>query len=436
MRTHLFFRDAAVVYDKHAVRALLAADGALVETDWPPATRALMGAHSMLFATGKAHARQRRVLGQAFTAAAVASYGGVVESAVRASFAAWAAAGRVRAAVAGKDLAFDVAARALVAPTMDAATAAAFRADFDALVLGMMTLPVDAPGTTFRRSLRARARLLTRIDALIDAELAAGPAPPGAARNALQLMLAAEDGDGDGGRVDRATLRDQVLTQLLAGHETTATTLTRVLTLLADHPDVLAALRAEQAAVQAAHGDAVTAPAAAAAMPLADAVVKEAMRVHPVVQGVFRRAVVDIDVAGVRTPAGWRVVLQVGTTAADVDAWQQDSADFRPQRWLETAADGSPTLVKDPVGYNPWGLGPHICLGAALAQAELRAIVATLARDYEWALADPGEVWTPPLPPARGRPVWFWRRGEAPPAGMTAGVTEEGAAADVPAFLF
>lgn len=231
-------------------------------------------------------------------------------------------------------------------------------------------------------------------------------------------------------------MQDQIVTQLLAGHETTATSLIKILTLLFDNPAVLAALRAEQDAVVAAHGDTLT-PAAVAAMPLADATVRETMRIAPIVQNVFRKALVDLDVYGVRVPAGWRVVLMIGSTAADIDAWKGDADVFNPARWLEPArVDGaSTTLVREPPGFNPFGLGPHICLGAGLANAELRAIVAVLARDYEWAIADPEEPWTPPLPPSRGRPVWFWRQGEAPPPGMVEGKMQQ-EEKDVPAFLF
>ena len=435
IKTHIFGAPTAVVFDKHAVRRLLQhGEGTLVETAWPASTRTLLGEQSMLNATGATHSGQRRVLGQAFTTAAVNSYGRVVETAVRRSLSSWAEAGYFKAVPAAKDLAFDVAARALVAPTMSDETAAAFREDYDLLVAGMMSLPFALPFSPYSTALKARQRLLSRIDALIDDEIGAPPTAPGVSRNALQLMLAATDADG-GALPSRTQLQDQIVTQLLAGHETTATSLLKMLTLLSENPSVLAALRAEQDAVVVTHGDALT-PAAVAAMPLADATVRETMRIAPIVQNVFRKALVDLDVCGVRVPAGWRVVLMIGGTAADIDSWKGDADVFRPDRWLEPArGDGtSTTLVREPPGFNPFGLGPHICLGAGLALAELRAIVAVLARDYEWAIADPEEPWTPPLPPSRGRPVWFWRRGEAPPAGMVEGKTqaeEKG----VPAFL-
>jgi cytochrome P450 len=444
-RTHVFGADTVVVFDRDEVRRLLLADGRLVETAWPRATRTLIGEASMLNATGARHAAQRRVLGQAFTASAVASYGGVVESAVRRSLAAWADAGTVRAAQAGKDLAFEVAARALVSASISDETMRAMRADFDAMVLGMMSVPVAAPFTKYGRAVAARARLVSKIDALISDEVGAPPTAPGTARNALQLMLAAlAAGDPDGGEGGapraagpaaaalggsaRVELQDQLVTQLLAGHETTAHTLSRLLKTLAGRPDVLARLRAEQAAVVAAHGEALS-PAACAAMPYTDAVVREVLRggaAPPIVAAVFRKAIVDVEVGGFRVPAGWQVVLQIGATASAVDGWTDDATVFNPDRWL--AAGGG--LVADPKGFVPFGAGPHVCLGAALALAELRAILAVLARGYEWEMVDPDEAWTAPLPPTKGLPIRVWRVGEARPAAAVEAVHEEAA------FLF
>jgi cytochrome P450 len=188
-------------------------------------------------------------------------------------------------------------------------------------------------------------------------------------------------------------------------------------------PDVLAALRAEQASVVAAHGHALT-PPALAAMPYADAVVREVARAWPVVNGVFRKALVDLEVSGARVPAGWALLVMISgpTKASLVGAGGAD--EFDPGRWLDagaraagSAAPGCPravqSLVRDPPGFLPFGLGPHVCLGMGLALAELRAVVAVLVREYDWSTERPGEEWRPPLPPADGLPVRFWRRADA-----------------------
>jgi cytochrome P450 len=297
-------------------RLLLGEQGArpITATDWTPAVRALLGENSLLMKTGAPHAQSRRILSSAFTTAAVESYLPLVVDATARALAGWADActpsstspttGRsVRGLAVGKDLAFEVAARALIAGDMDPATMVAFREDFDAFTVGFFGIPVAIPGNAFWRALRARERVLARIDKLIDAEYdaiaaeAAGAAPlRGGTPTALRLLVTATDPE-TGAAASRDELRDQVALSLFAGHETTGTTIARMLAYLtADrHPAVLAKLRAEQEAVVAKHGPELT-PAACAAMPYADATVKELFRLFPIVSGVFRRALVDLDV--------------------------------------------------------------------------------------------------------------------------------------------
>lgn len=176
-------------------------------------------------------------------------------------------------------------------------------------------------------------------------------------------------------------------------------------------PDVIARLEAEQAAVVARFGPDLS-PAAMAAMPYLDAVVKETNRLFPIVSGLFRKALVDLAVCGYRVPAGERVMVMLGQTQHQVEAFvaSGDLGDFKPERWEGFAK-------RDPPQFMMWGEGPHKCLGMPLAAAEIKVILASLVRGYEWAPADPdaGVTWRAPLQPADGVPVQVWRRGEARP---------------------
>jgi cytochrome P450 len=117
------------------------AEGTESKTDWPKGTRQLMGEESILMQSGRKHASQRRLLGQAFTREAVDGYAPLVEEAVRSNLENWAEQGCVKGLASGKDLAFEVAARALVASggeneeDMSQETMEAFRHDFDRVVV-------------------------------------------------------------------------------------------------------------------------------------------------------------------------------------------------------------------------------------------------------------------------------------------------------------
>ena len=132
-----------VIHDARECRRLLLGEGTDSKTDWPSATRRLMGEQSILMQSGRKHAGQRRVLGQAFTREAVDGYAPLVEAAAASNLEEWARQGCVRGLAAGKDLAFEVAARALVASggeggeddDMSRETMEAFRHDFDRVVV-------------------------------------------------------------------------------------------------------------------------------------------------------------------------------------------------------------------------------------------------------------------------------------------------------------
>ena len=142
-RSHALGAPLTCIADAAQVRRLLLGEAGaapITATDWTPAVRALLGPESLLMKSGPAHAASRRILAQAFTGAAVDSYQPLVRDATERAVAAWAEetaeAGSITAIAAGKDLAFEIAARALIAGTMDQPTMDAFREDFDLFTLG------------------------------------------------------------------------------------------------------------------------------------------------------------------------------------------------------------------------------------------------------------------------------------------------------------
>jgi cytochrome P450 len=431
-RSHALGAPLTCVADAAQVRRLLLGEGGaepITATDWTPPVRALLGPESLLMKSGAAHAASRRILAQAFTGAAVDSYQPLVRDATARAVADWAAAcaatpgATISALGKGKDLAFNVAARALIAGDMPEETMERFRADFDLFTLGFFGIPVPLPGTAFRRALAARERVLARIDTLVDAEAAAiagegagrtpgvAASPPGRPKTALRLMMTADDPEHPGSKIGRGELRDQVVTQLFAGHETTGTTIARLMAFVtpARFPGVIKRLADEQGAVVARCGPDLT-PEAMAAMPYLDCVIKETNRLFPIVSGVFRKALVDLAVCGYRVPAGERMMVMLGQTQSQVEEFQGDLADFLPERWLAFAK-------KDPPAFMPFGVGPHVCLGMGLALSEIKVVLATLVRDYEWGPTDPEAAlkWRAPLLPADGVPVQVWKRGTPRP---------------------
>jgi cytochrome P450 len=196
------------------------------------------------------------------------------------------------------------------------------------------------------------------LDRLLYAEIAERRKATDLADREDVLSRLLRTGDGPDGLTD-AELRDQLVTLLLAGHETTATTLAWAWHDLARNPAQLA--KARQAADSGEDDHLV-------------AVFKESLRLHPVIFEVARRLTEPVEVAGYRLPAGVTVVPAIGLVQADGRHFD-GPADFRPERFL----DGQPA----PNTWIPFGGGARRCLGAGFAQLEATVVLREMLRRFD-----------------------------------------------------
>jgi cytochrome P450 len=223
---------------------------------------------------------------------------------------------------------------------------------------------------------RAAVRDLDRV----IGRLVARPRPEPVHADLLSLVTAAA-APGEAGHRE---IRDQVMTFLLAGHETTAAALTWTFALLSRHADVRRRVVAELDEVLG--GREVT-QADVASLPLLSAVLKESLRLFPPAWTIERRAEQEDQIDGHVLPAGSTVLLSPYLTHRHPDFWDNPEG-FDPDRWL----DGGPVLPRG--AYLPFGAGARQCIGGAFATLEATLMLATLLPRVEIDLA-PG----PPLRP-------------------------------------
>jgi cytochrome P450 len=212
-------------------------------------------------------------------------------------------------------------------------------------------LLVVAPRRMAARLIRKHFR---RVDGLLYAEIAerrrAGHLDERG--DVLSILLQARHEDGR--PLSDVEIRDELMTLLTAGHDTTATALSWAVERLVRHPDHQARLTEEIRAGQ---------------HEFRDAVVKETLRLRPVLSVVARRLKAPMDIRGVPLPAGVTVVPSIYLMHRRPDIYP-DPQRFRPERFLEQRA-GTYTWI-------PFGGGVRRCLGAAFAEYEMRIVLATL----------------------------------------------------------
>jgi cytochrome P450 len=199
----------------------------------------------------------------------------------------------------------------------------------------------------------------------------------------LSMLMQARDEDG--GRMTDKQLRDEVMTFLLAGHETTALTLSWTWHLLGQNPDAEQKLHAELDRVLEGRTPNFS---DLQKLRYTERVIKESMRLYPPAWGVARTVIKEFELGGHRIPAGANVVMSTWVMHRDPRYFPEPEK-FDPDRWLPEKAQKLPKFA-----YFPFGGGPRQCIGAAFAMMEATLLLATIAQRFQFR-AEPGHVVTP-----------------------------------------
>jgi len=187
----------------------------------------------------------------------------------------------------------------------------------------------------------------------------------------LSMLLAAQDEDGS--KMTDRQLRDETITLFLAGHETTASTLSWTWWLLAQNPAVEKKLHAELDTVL---GDRAPSLDDLPNLVYTGHVITEALRLYPAAWGMARLAVEDHEIAGYPLTKGMGVAMAQWVVHRD-PRWYDAPEEFRPQRWEGDLLKRLPKFA-----YFPFGGGPRQCIGNTFALMEATLILATIARKF------------------------------------------------------
>ena len=254
------------------------------------------------------------------------------------------------------------------------------------------------PGTI---ALQRAIGVLDRIIYDIIGERRASGRPGG---DLLDTLLRSHDSEA--GQMSDRQLRDELMTLFLAGHETTAIALSWTIYLLAQHPEIDAALAEELETVlggRAPEFEDLT------RLRFTEMVIKESMRLYPPVWGFSRRALGPFEIDGYRLPAGTNTFLMQWVTHRDARFFA-DPLRFDPSRWREDPIRSG----KIPrFAYFPFGGGPRVCVGASFAMLEATLLLARFAQRFRFSVP-PGKTSeiqpTVTLRPRSGVKVMLHRR--------------------------
>lgn len=318
----------------------------------------LLGPDSVLVVDEEVHRDRRRLMLEPFHREAVARQAGLMAEIAAENIASWPVGCTFAVAPRMSQITLEVILRTVIGAT-DPDRLAALRQVMPRLLnlSAFQLLAIASPKLQHRWPWRGVRRRIAAADRLLYAEIADRRADPDLNTRSDALAMLVRAADQDGRRMSDSELRDQLMTLLVAGHDTTATGLSWALERLTRHPAALA--KAVRAAESSAAGD----PAGDEYL---DAVAKETLRVRPVVFDVGRILIAPVDIGGYRLPAGVMVAPGIGLVHADPRVYREPEQ-FDPDRMV--GATLSPTT------WLPFGGGARRCLGATFAMAEMRVVL-------------------------------------------------------------
>jgi cytochrome P450 len=393
-------RKLVMVSDPEAVKAVFTAPPEVAPSAAGASPIAsIMGPSSVITLVGPEHMRQRKLLLPPFHGERMREYADVIVQATRRSMAEWPLGEPMKLSERTRSITLEVILRAVFGVE-------ASRMDTLREAIGGLITPTQFPalllfalrGPSLERPGGSIGRALDHLDEVIYAEISRRRAQEdlGERADILSLLLLARDEDGQA--MTDQELRDELVTLLLAGHETTATSVAWAIERLVRHPDKLARLVAEIDASSGAHlegreqaGDSPS--RGAGGDDYMQAVISETLRVRPVVPLVVRVLQKPLRVGARELPAGTRVVPSIYLTNRNPSVYDSPE-EFRPERFLER--EGGRDI--NPYSWIPFGGGIRRCIGASFATLEMKLMLQTMLSEL-----------APSLPARGGR---LFRRGE------------------------
>ncbi len=364
----------AVVYidEPGEIKTVFAGDPAIYHAgEANSMLKGMLGPSSVLVIDDDVHRDRRRLMLEPFHRDAVARQTGIMAEIAAANIATWPVGTTFAVAPRMSQITLEVILRTVIGAT-DPLRLAALREVLPRLLnMGPFAmLAIANPDWQDRLPWRGVRRRIADADRLLYAEIAERRADPDLAGRCDALAMLVRATGQDGRTMTDAELRDQLMTLLAAGHDTTATGLSWALERMTRNPAVLA--KAVRAAEASAAGD----PAGDEYL---DSVVKETLRIRPVVFDVGRILTEPVDLAGYRLPAGVMIAPGIGLVHASPRHYP-DPDSFDPDRMV--GATLSPTT------WLPFGGGARRCLGATFALAEMRVVLREVLRRTELMTTD------------------------------------------------
>ncbi|XP_027072409.1 beta-amyrin 28-monooxygenase [Coffea arabica] len=397
-KTSLTGEPMAVLSGPAAHKFLFGNENKLVQVWWPPSAKKLLG-NGLSNSVGEEAKHTRKMLSYFLTPDALMRlYIKTVDQVTQHHIAIhWQGKEEVKTFPVVKLYTFELACR-LFMSLEDPRHIEKLAALFNVFLKGVISIPLNFPGTRFYRAIRATGAVRKELMVILkDRRLALEQKTASPSQDLLSHLLASPDDNGK--FMSESEIINNILLLLFAGHDTSSVAITLVMKVLGELPQVYQKVLREQTEIASSKGaDGFLQWEDIQKMKYSWDVVCEVMRLWPPIMGAFREAIVDLNYAGYDIPKGWKLYWTPASTHTD-PSFFRDAMNFDPSRF----EGAGPT----PFSYVPFGGGPRMCLGKEYARVEILVFLHNVVNKFRWNLLVPDEkiIYDPMPTPVEGLPI-------------------------------
>ncbi|GAB4827587.1 hypothetical protein Ancab_034469 [Ancistrocladus abbreviatus] len=375
--THVFGEATVFSADPETNRFILQNEGKLFESSYPSSISNLIGKHSLLLMRGNLHKRMHSLTMSFANSSIIRDHLMVdIDRLIRFNLDSWTR--HVFLMEEAKKITFALTIKQLMSYDPCAWTES-LRKEYLLVIEGFFTIPLPFFSSTYKRAIKARTKVVEALRLVVRERRK--ESERGERKNDMLEALFDEEGNGGGFSDDEIV--DFMVALLVAGYETTSTTMTLAVKFLTETPLALAQIKDEHEKIRANKGATeILTWNDYKAMSFTHCVINETLRIANIIGGIFRRTTSDIQVKGYTIPKGWKVFASFRGVHMNDDHFK-DARTFNPWRWQDDkGATYAPSI------FTPFGGGPRLCPGYEIAKVITSVFLHHFVTQFSWEPAE------------------------------------------------
>ncbi|KAJ8442939.1 hypothetical protein Cgig2_022305 [Carnegiea gigantea] len=398
-KSHIFGKKTIVSTDAEVNRFILQSDAKMFVPSYPKSLTELMGKSSILVINGSLQKRVHGLVGSFFKSSHLkAQITTDMQGYVQQAMDRWAKNTESPIFIQHeiKHIAFQVLVKALI--SLDPGKEMELlKRQFQDFISGLMSLPINIPGTRLHHSLKAKKEMVKLVKKIIKTKSSHG-VPKTEPNDVLDVLLSDQSG-----QLTDDLMSDNMIDMMIPGEDSVPILITLAIKFLSDCPSALQKLMEENMKVKrlkAEQGEPMV-WSDYLSLPFTQAVITETLRMGSIITGVMRKAVKDVEINGYMIPKGWCVLTYFRSVHLDEGLYDKPYQ-FNPWRWQNKDKSNN--------NFTPFGGGQRLCPGLDLARLEASIFLHHFITEFRWVAEDDSIVHFPTVRMRKGMPVWVKRR--------------------------